>query len=50
MDPAQVVTTVLVIIHGVRARETICLTAFLSSVSVLQEAAAKSGVCVGGEN
>lgn len=49
MDPAQVVTTVLIIIHGVRARETICPTAFLSSLSVLQEAMGKSGVCVGGE-
>lgn len=43
LDPAQVVTAVLKIIHDVSARETICLPAFLSSLSVLQEAEPRLG-------
>lgn len=44
MEPAQVVTAVFVIIQGIQTGEAICLTALLSSLSLLQEAPAVGGV------
>lgn len=43
LEPAQVVTAVLMIIQSINTGDTICLTAFLSSLSLFQEAAAMSG-------